>query len=209
MPITNPRFFKESAAAHGLTGCETCGLLVALPSPEDFGHCPRCGSALHLRRTGSIEKAWAYLIAAYLLFIPANLMPIMKTGSLFGFQKDTILSGISFLWRTGSYGLAAIVFIASILVPLMKLISLTALLWSVWRHRAVRRLQRTRLYHLLEFIGRWSMLDVYVVTLLSVLVQLNELASIEPMPGALAFGAVVVLTMLATHHFDPRLIWDP
>lgn len=156
----------------------------------------------------SIERSAALLIAAWILFIPANLLPIMETGSLFGFQRDTILSGIAYLWKTGSYSLAMIVFIASILVPLAKLIFLTYLLVSTSRSRPRQRLFRTRLYWVLEFIGRWSMLDIYVVTLLSVLVQLNKIASIYPMPGAMAFGSVVVLTMLATHAFDPRLIWD-
>ena len=207
--VINEPFEATSAAAHGLTACLTCGLLVALPKGAEEGACPRCASRVRLRQPASIQKAWAYLCAAYLLFVPANVWPIMKTGSLFGFQKDTILSGILFLWHSGSQGLALVVLVASILVPMFKLLSLTYLLISVQRHQNSRRRQRTRLYHVLEFIGRWSMLDIYVVTLLSVLVQLNELANIEPMPGALAFGGVVVFTLLATHEFDPRLIWDP
>lgn len=137
------------------------------------------------------------------------LLPIMETGSLFGEQKDTIMSGILFLYKSGSWLLASIVFIASIFVPLAKLLSLTYLLVTIHRGKTTKRLDRTRLYRLLEFVGRWSMLDVYVVTLLSVLVQLKGLANIHPMPGAIAFGAVVVLTMMATLSFDPRLIWDP
>ena len=132
----------------------------------------------------------------------------METGSLFGEQRDTIMSGILFLFRSGSWVLATIVFIASIFVPLSKLVCLTYLLLSIKHKASSNRLDRTRVYRVLEFVGQWSMLDVYVVTLLSVLVQLKGLANIHPMSGALAFGAVVVLTMMATLSFDPRLIWD-
>ena len=147
-------------------------------------------------------------MAAYLLFIPANVLPIMATGSLFGSQKDTIMSGVVYLWLEGSWPLAALVFFASIIVPLGKLLILTYLLISVEMGAVRHRRLRAKLYRLLEFIGRWSMLDIYVVTLLSALVQLQSLANIRPMPGAMAFGAVVVLTMLAAMAFDPRLIWD-
>ena len=198
----------HSAAAHGYAVCGVCERLVEHPGTSVSRNCPRCHSRVYLRMPNSISRSSALLMAAWILFIPANTLPIMETGSLFGFQRDTILSGIAYLWKTGSFALALIVFIASILVPLAKLIFLTYLLVSTQRAHPARRLFRTRLYAVLEFIGRWSMLDIYVVTLLSVLVQLNELASIYPMPGALAFGSVVVLTMLATHAFDPRLIWD-
>lgn len=198
----------RSAAARGWAVCEICELLVDLRGRRKACRCPRCKSPVSLRKTRSLEKAAALLIAAWILFLPANVLPIMETGSLFGSQRDTIASGILFLWKTGSFALAIIVFIASILVPLAKLICLTYLLWTTTKGSSRQRLFRTRLYWMLEFIGRWSMLDIYVVTLLSVLVQLKQLASIYPMPGALAFGAVVVLTMLATQAFDPRLIWD-
>lgn len=198
-----------SAASRGLLTCHSCGLLARCPpQPADL-RCPRCGGRLHTRKPGGTGRSWALLIAAYLLFIPANTLPIMATGSLFGSQKDTILSGVAYLWHSGSWPLAALVFFASIIVPLGKLLILTGLLVSVERRSVRFRRLRTRLYRLLEFIGRWSMLDIYVVTLLSALVQLQSLASITPMPGALAFGGVVVLTMLAAMAFDPRLIWDP
>jgi paraquat-inducible protein A len=155
-----------------------------------------------------VRRSWALLISAYILFIPANVLPIMSTGSLFGSQRDTIMSGVMYLIASGSWPLALIVFIASILVPACKLLFLTYLLIATQRRAATGQLQRARLYRALEFVGRWSMLDIYVVTILSVLVQLNGLANIYPMPGTLAFAAVVVLTMLATQSFDPRLIWD-
>jgi paraquat-inducible protein A len=148
------------------------------------------------------------LSAAYILFIPANTLPIMQTGSLFGAQRDTILSGVVYLWHSGSWPLALLVFFASIVVPGVKLLALTYLAVSVGRRSAKNQMARAKLYRLLEFIGRWSMLDVYVVTLLSALVQLQSLATIKAEPGAVAFGAVVVLTMLAAMAFDPRLIWD-
>ncbi|WP_255211088.1 paraquat-inducible protein A [Methylogaea oryzae] len=138
------------------------------------------------------------LIAAYILFVPSNLLPVMRTASLTGTQQDTIMSGVVYLWVSGSWPLAALVFFASIVVPLVKLASLTFLLVSVQRDSAWRPLERTKLYRLLEFIGRWSMLDVYVITILSALVQLRSLATISAGPGAIAFGAVVVLTMLAS-----------
>lgn len=199
---------KLSAASLGLLSCHTCGLVSRPPAPETEAHCPRCGSRLHFRKPYSIARTWALLIAAYILFIPANLMPVMETGSMFGSQRDTILSGVVYLWVTGSWPLAALVFFASIVVPLVKLIALTYLVVSVQRHSRALRAQRGTLYRLLEFIGRWSMLDIYVITLLSALVQIQTLAKITPGPGAVAFGAVVVLTMLAAMAFDPRLIWD-
>lgn len=171
--------------------------------------CRRCGAALHARKPNSIARTWAFLIAAYIMYVPANVLPIMKTGSLFGSQSDTIMSGIVYLWHSGSWHLALIVFIASILVPLAKILSLSYLLISVqlgWRQRP---LERTKLYRVLEFVGPWSMLDVYVVTILVALVQLKSLATIQPGPAAAAFGAVVALTMFAAMAFDPRLLWEP
>jgi paraquat-inducible protein A len=204
----NPDAQNRSAASLGLLSCHTCGLLSRPPAAGAEALCPRCGSHLHLRKPHSIGRTSALLIAAYILFIPANLMPVMETGSMFGSQRDTIMSGVVYLWVTGSWPLAALVFFASIVVPLVKLIALTYLVISVQRHSRKLRAQRGALYRLLEFIGRWSMLDIYVVTLLSALVQIQTLARITPGPGAVAFGAVVVLTMLAAMAFDPRLIWD-
>lgn len=193
------------AASLGKAVCPTCGLLG---SPADDHACRRCGTTLHFRRPDSIQRAWALLIAAYAFYLPANLLPIMETRSLFGAQQDTIMSGVVYLWGSGSWVLALVVFIASVAVPLLKLLSLTVLLIGVQRRWHGQALQRTRLYRLLELIGRWSMLDVYVVTILVALVQVQSLALIRPGAGVLAFAAVVVLSMLATMAFDPRLIWD-
>jgi len=197
------------ASTGTLLSCHVCGLLSRAPWTGVAYHCPRCSAELHFRKPDSVSRSWALLIAACIMYVPANLLPIMETGSLFGSQDDTILSGVIYLWHSGSWDLALVVFIASIMVPLLKLIALTLLLVSVQR-RSVRLLvQRTKLYRMVELIGRWSMLDVYVVTILAALVQIGSLATIKAGPGAIAFGAVVVLTMFAAMEFDPRLIWDP
>ncbi len=198
-----------SAAAQGLCSCHVCNLVSRLGPEAVAAHCPRCGASLHFRKPGSVPRCWALLIAAYLLYIPANLLTIMETGSLFSYRKDTIISGVVELWRTGFWVIAIIVFIASITIPLLKLISLTLLLISVQRRSRWHPKQRTRLYRLVELVGRWSMLDIYVVTLLAALVQFGPVATVKAGPAAIAFGAVVVLTMFASMQFDPRLIWDP
>lgn len=199
----------HSAAALGLYACHTCALVSKPQAPDAVALCPRCGSSLHQRKPASISRTWALVITAYILIIPANMLPIMQTGSLFGSQRDTIMSGVIYLWTSGSWALALLVFFASVVVPLAKLLALSYLLFTVQHASTNRRHQRTRLYHLLKFIGRWSMLDIYVVTLLVALVQLQSLATITAAPGAVAFGAVVVITMIASMTFDPRLIWDP
>jgi paraquat-inducible protein A len=132
----------------------------------------------------------------------------METGSLFKYRKDTILSGVVHLWKTGSSGIAAIVFIASVMVPLFKIIAISLLLVSVQRRSTWWPMQRAHLYRMVEFVGRWSMLDIYVVTILAALVQIGSLATVRAGDGAIAFGAVVILTMLAAMKFDSRLIWD-
>ncbi|MBM3116982.1 paraquat-inducible protein A [Jeongeupia naejangsanensis] len=190
-----------------LAGCHDCGLLARLP--HEHGHCPRCGGALHFRKPGSLAKTWALLIAAMILYIPANTLPMMITGSIVGTQSDTILSGVVYLWTSGDWPIAALVFFASIMVPLLKMIAILLLLITCQRRSRWAPQQRTRLYRLVEFVGRWSMLDIYVVTILAALVQVQSLASIAAGPAAVAFAIVVVLTMLSAMSFDPRLIWDP
>jgi paraquat-inducible protein A len=198
-----------TAAACGLLSCHVCGLVSKAPRMGGAAHCPRCSAKLHFRKPDSIARTWALLIAAGIMYVPANLLPMMETSSLFGSQDDTIMSGVVYLWHSGSWDLALIVFIASIMVPLLKLIALTLLLISVQRRSVWQPVQRTRLYRLVELVGRWSMLDIYVVTILAALVQIGSLATIKAGPAAMAFGAVVVLTMFAAMQFDPRLIWDP
>ena len=161
-----------------------------------------------MRKPAALLRAWTLLVSAMILYLPANMLPIMETESLFGGQSDTIMSGVVFLWASGSWPLAVIVFVASIMVPLLKMLALLTLLIAVHRGVRVHRHDLARLYRLLELVGRWSMLDIFVVAILVGLVQLQLIATVTPGSGAAAFGAVVVLTMLATMSFDPRLIWD-
>lgn len=170
--------------------------------------CARCGAALHSRKPDSIRRTWAFLIAAMVLYIPANLLPIMRTASLAEEHRDTILSGVVTLWRVGSWDLALIVFVASIVVPMTKIAVLILLLVSVQLRSHWRPAERARLYRMVEFVGHWSMLDVYVVVMLVALVHFHALAQVDPGPAAVAFASVVILTMLASMSFDPRLIWD-
>jgi paraquat-inducible protein A len=188
-----------------LLACHSCGLV----EPARHRHCARCGTRLHRRHPDSVGRTWAFLLAATILYIPANLLPVMYTHSLFGKEDDTIISGVVYFWTSGSPALAAIIFIASIVVPVLKLAALALLAWTAQRRSRWQPMQRTALYRIVEFVGRWSMLDIFVITLTVALVRFQSLAVITAGPGAMAFCAVVVLTMIAAMQFDPRLIWDP
>jgi paraquat-inducible protein A len=196
--------------------CHECNLLIAGWHGDGAGEadahealeCPRCGSSVHHRKPNSIPRTWALLIAAIICYVPANLYPVMAVTSLGQVQADTILSGAIFLLNHGMWPLAVVVFIASVFVPLAKIASLIFLLVSVQLKSQWRPVDRTRLYRITEAVGRWSMVDIYVVTILVALVHLGALASIAPRPGAFFFGCVVVITMIAAEGFDPRLIWD-
>ncbi|HWY25686.1 MAG TPA: PqiA/YebS family transporter subunit [Nevskia sp.] len=192
----------------GLIGCKACGLVLRSSAGGRAGHCPRCDHPLHRRKPDSHARTWALLIAAMILYIPANALPVMHTATLFDAQDNTILSGVVELWKGGAWDLAVIVFTASIAVPLIKMACLALLLLSSRAGSPRWRRQRTRIYRMVEFIGRWSMLDVFVVALLLSLVRFGLLAEVKAGPGIVAFCAVVVLTMLASMSFDPRLIWD-
>lgn len=196
-----------TARAAGLLVCHACGRLNAAPG-SGHARCERCHAPLHARRPDSLQRSWALLIAAAVLYLPANLLPVMHTGSIFGAQSDTIMSGVIYLLKAGSWPLAVIIFIASVVVPLAKLVALAWLLLSVQRKSRWQPRTRTRVYRVVELVGRWSMVDIYVAAILVALVQFKSLASIDAGAGAAFFGAVVVLTMLAAHSFDPRLIWD-
>lgn len=196
----------------GLVACPSCELLcrtVTLPGQaRAHSDCPRCGAQIHPRKPESLSRTWALVISAYLLYIPANLLPMTYSTKLGLTQVDTIMSGVIYFVTTGVWPLALIIFVASICVPMIKLILLTLLLVSVkgrWRWRPV---ERTRFYRIVEAIGRWSMVDIFAVTIVAALVKVGALATVEIGLGALFFGAVVVLTMLAAMTFDPRLIWD-
>ena len=197
-----------TAAQAGLMSCEACQMLSRPAEPGQPAYCRRCGEELEFRHHGSIQKTWALIIAAAICYVPANLLPVMNTSRLGTSEADTILQGVEFLYASGSWPLALVVLIASVMIPIGKLIALGYLLVTVQRGSVTSNHERTRLYRLVEIIGRWSMLDVFVVTFTVAMVQLQPLMSVAPGPGVLFFAAVVVLTMLAAEIFDPRLIWD-
>ena len=201
---------SSTAPQHLLIGCRTCQLLCRIPSAHrDLpATCPRCGAKLHRRKIGSIARTWALVIAAYIFYLPANLLPMTRYSSMGEVQLDTIMSGVIYFINSGSWYIAVIIFTASIVVPIMKLLVLTFLLMSLHRKSEWRRRERTRLYRITEAIGRWSMVDIYVLTILVALVKLGTMATIEAGPGAMFFASVVILTMIAARTFDPRLIWD-
>ena len=198
----------SSAAAAGLVSCRTCGLLSQPADAARPGYCPRCGAGLVWRIPNSVQYTWALLVAAAICYVPANALPVLRTTALGATEADTIMGGVVFLYTSGSWPLALIVLIASVMIPLGKIVALGYLLITVQR-RSIRNMHdRTRIYELVEFIGRWSMLDVFVDAFIVALIQLQPLMSVEPGAGVVFFMAVVVLTMLAAQSFDPRLIWD-
>lgn len=198
-----------TATELNVAACAACGRIVRLTERCEGAPCPRCSAPLRHRKHNSLSRTWAFLIAASILYVPANLLPIMRTQTLGGAARDdTILSGVFELWTAGSWDLAIIVFVASIVVPLVKIGMLVLLLITSQRGSHWARMGRSRMYRLIEFVGHWSMLDIFVVALMAALVRFQTLADITPRPGSIAFGAVVVLTMLASRRFDPRLIWD-
>lgn len=197
-----------TAGKLGFVSCEACGLLTKPADLKEPGHCPRCGEELALRKHNSIQRTWALIIAAAICYIPANLLPVMVTTTLASAEEDTIMGGVVLLYETGSWPLALIVLIASVVIPLAKLAALGYLLVTVQRGTAAHRHDRARLHRLVEFVGRWSMLDVFVDTFTVALIQLEPLMSVKPGMGVLFFASVVVLTMIAAETFDPRLIWD-
>jgi paraquat-inducible protein A len=206
MPAEPPLDFHPHAI-----GCETCGL-VNLPNGHD-GRCIRCGSRLHARKPDSLHRTWALVFAAAILYIPANYYPVLTVIQLGAGQPSTILGGVEELLASHMYPLALLVFFASIMVPLFKLIGLAVMLMatmlvSTEMGASVLLPQRTRLYYIVAWIGRWSMVDIFMESLLGALVQFGSVVNIAPGVGAVAFCAVVVLTMLAAESFDPRLMWD-
>ena len=192
----------------GILICTECHELNKQEADTDEQLCTRCGALIHARRPNSLTRTWALLITAAILYIPANLLPIMTVNSLGQGDPSTIMSGVIQLVQHGMFPIAAVVFIASILVPTFKLVGIGLLLFSVQRHQPLSAQQRIVMYRFIEFIGRWSMLDIFVIAILVALVNFGRLASIEANLGAAAFASVVILTMFAAVTFDPRLIWD-
>jgi paraquat-inducible protein A len=198
-----------SGGQTNLIGCHTCHLLCRLPSRGvDSLTCPRCGTRLHRRKANSITRTWALILAAAIFYVPANVLPITIVTSLGKKQADTILSGVLYFISTGMWPIALVIFTASVFVPLLKLLALAYLCFSVQRKSGWRPVGRTRIYRMAEVMGRWSMVDVYGVTILVAMVNLGALATIEAGPAAVYFCGVVITTMFAAISFDPRLIWD-
>lgn len=194
-----------TALAAGQAPCPACGRLLRL---VPRARCPRCGAPVHARKPESLARTLACLLAAAILYVPANVLPVTRTTRLGHSQEDTIISGVIYFLQHGDWPLALIIFAASVMVPLLKITVLLYLVASVRLDSRTRLMDRTRLYRLTEIVGRWSMVDVFVVTVLVSLVQLGALGRIQAGAGAAYFAAVVILTMLAAHSFDPRLIWD-
>jgi paraquat-inducible protein A len=187
-------------------GCETCTLVVV--PDEQAADCPRCGSALHARKPDSIAWTWALVIAAAVAYLPANLFPVLTVMQLGAGAPSTILGGVRELIQSGMYPLATLVFFASIAVPMLKMVGLTVMLISVQTGHTRWLRDRTRLYYIIHRIGRWSMIDIFMEALLGALVQFGGVVTIEPGIGAVAFCAVVILTIFAAETFDPRIMWD-
>lgn len=206
----------KTARQAGLIACHFCDTLTQLPeSFTDFDeeinvelHCPCCKSQIHSRTPNSLSTTWALLIAAIILYIPANTLPIMTVVLWGDGQPDTIMSGVVHLMDGGMWPLALLIFIASIFIPILKLLILTGLMLSIYFKSHWKPRDRTMLYRVTEFVGRWSMVDIFVIGILVSLVQFGNTASVSPGIGSLSFAAVVILTMFAAHTFDPRLIWD-
>lgn len=193
-----------TGASRNLATCHLCYKLASATLHD----CPRCGSALHLRKRDSLQRTLALLITACLLYIPANLYPIMYTEQLGKTEASTILGGVVLLIDLGSMPVAIVIFIFSVMVPSGKIMAIFYLVWSVERHSVLGPRQRSMMYRITEFIGKWSMVDVFVVSILVALVHLGGLLVIRPGIAALSFAGVVIITMIAAESFDSRLIWD-
>ena len=194
----------STAREAGLAVCHTCLALVGL----EASRCPRCESHVHGRIPNSLQRTMALLLAAVVLYVPANILPIMTTDQFGRAMDSTIIGGVVLLWNMGSYPVALVILVASVFVPIGKILTVAALCWTIGRHQGVSPRQRMTLYRITDFIGKWSMMDVFVVAILVALIQITGIIVIRPGGAALAFAGVVILTMLAAESFDPRLIWD-
>ena len=197
-----------TAIERGLQSCDECGLLSRPLTSDEEAQCPRCGEEVHFRKPQCFQRTWAFLLAAAICYVPANMLPVLTTTTAAGRTSDTILEGVVLLWSPTGWPLSLIVLVASVMIPSAKILALAYLLFTVQRRSIRNNDQRTRLYRTVEIIGRWSMVDVFVDTFTASLVQLQPLMAVEPAPGLFFFAAVVVFTMLAVESFDPRLIWD-
>lgn len=204
MAIARPRSTILTARQRGLVACTRCTKVW----PIGRETCGRCGTRLVSRDYRSLQRVWAWLVAGIICYIPANLYPMLRTRMLFTTTESTIVEGALDLAQHGAYGIALVIFVASVVIPIGKFVAIGWLAYSVAKPLAMEPHRRHKLYELVEFIGRWSMIDVFVVAILSALVQLNVAASINPGPAAITFAMSVIFTMLAAQSFDPRMIWD-
>lgn len=193
-----------SAKESSMSICHTCGRANTVENHK----CERCGTSLHMRKTDSVQRCLAYSVASIVAYIPANLWPIMNVDELGAISHKTILGGVVEFWGSGVYIVSIIIFTASVMIPGLKLLSLFSLCAVAKGWLKIDAKTATKLYYLTELVGRWSMLDVFVVAILVGLIQIGDLMSITAGPAAIAFALMVILTMLAAHSFDPRVIWD-
>jgi paraquat-inducible protein A len=199
-----------TARQAGLSRCHDCAKLVKLDScgTNSDQECPRCSAKVHLRKPNSLNRTWALVTAALIMLFPANILPIMEVSFLGDVERSTILDGILYFFDSGSYGIGIIILTASVLVPLFKVTGLILILLSLhFRWRSWLR-HKTVMFRFICFIGRWSMLDIFVIAILSVLVKFGTLSTTTAAPAVTYFAGVVVLTMLAAATFDSRLLWD-
>lgn len=196
----------DSAAAHGIAVCQICGTLAAVVTSQQ--RCDLCRASIHLRKPYSIQRCLAFLATAWILYVPANLLPIMETEQLGRVHANTIAGGVVMLWHHGSYPIASVIFVASVLVPVAKMFAIGWLCFAVTRTSPLSHRQLALVYKTTELVGKWSMVDVFVVALLVALIQVGSVLNIQPGPAALAFAGVVTFTMLSARSFDARLIWD-
>ncbi len=201
-------FPQGTAAAKGLRSCNICSTLMTPAQAKTSIRCRVCGAFVFLRTPYSIQRTMALLITSCVLYIPANFFPIMETTQLGRTLQSTIIQGVVQLWQLGSYGVALVIFVASVVVPILKMISISWLSWMVVRKKPISHAQANQIYNLTEFVGKWSMVDVFVVALLVALIQFDNIMSIHPGPAALSFAGVVLFTMLSAQAFDVRLLWD-
>lgn len=197
----------KTARTEGLVLCHDCHLVVKMPR-QYSGACPRCGSSLQQRIHNSLSRTWALVISAWILLLPANLYPIMTVVYFGEGEPDTIISGVIRLAEEGMIPIAILVFVASVAVPVLKLLGIMLLLFTVHFKWKLSKQECAVLYRVIEVIGAWSMLDLFIISILVTLVDLGTVAQISAGPGATSFATVVVLTMFAATSFDPRLIWD-
>jgi len=200
---------SATALRSGLLLCRSCSLLCRPPGDGGEADCPRCGEALHPRKPDSLVRAWTFFVLACILYIPANTMPALESTTLVAFTSNTILGGVRVFWEDGDYLIAAVIFTASVVIPLAKLLAMGILLATAQARSTWMPRRRARIYRIVHTVGRWSMVDIYVGALLVALVQFNTIGEVRIGPASLPFAAVVILTLFCSLSFDPRLIWDP